>query len=66
MDQQFEFTKVLRDIVHSEDLNELKFNVQKANEFISKYKISSDSEEYKKIENGIVLVRLMIKKSKKL
>jgi hypothetical protein len=66
MDQQFEFTKVLRDIVHSEDLNELKFNVQKANEFISKYKISPDSEEYKKIENGIVLVKLMIKKSKKL
>lgn len=65
MNAHFEFSKILRDIVYSIDMNELKFNVQKANEFILKNNISSDSDEYKKIENAIVLMRLKIKKSRK-
>lgn len=65
MEQQFEFSKVLRDIVYSNDMSELKFNVQKANEFIIKYNLSPNSDEYKKIENAIVLMRLKFKKSKK-
>jgi hypothetical protein len=65
MNAHFEFSKILRDIVYSTDMNELKFNVQKANEFILKNNISSDSDEYKKIENAIVLMRLKIKKSRK-
>lgn len=65
MNTHFEFSKILRDIVYSTDMNELKFNVQKANEFILKNNISSDSDEYKKIENAIVLMRLKIKKSRK-
>lgn len=65
MNAHFEFSKVLRDIVYSTDMNELKFNVRNANEFILKNNISSDSDEYKKIENAIVLMRLKIKKSRK-
>jgi len=66
MDKQLEFSKLLIDIVYSENLSELKDNVTKVNEFISKYYVSSDSEEFKKLENAINLMRLKLRKSKKI
>jgi hypothetical protein len=66
MDKQLEFSKLLIDIVYSENLSELKDNVTKVNEFISKYYVSSDSEEFRKLENAINLMRLKLRKSKKI
>lgn len=65
MNKQLEFSKLLRDIVYSTSLSELKDNVVKVNEFVSKNYLSSDSEEYKKFENAIKLMKLKLRKTRK-
>ena len=45
MNKQLETVKLLKDIVYSTNLSELKDNVVKVNEFVSKNYLSSDSEE---------------------
>lgn len=65
MNKQLEFSKLLRDIVYSTSLSELKDNVVKVNEFVSKNYLSSDSEEYKKLENAIKLMKLKLRKTRK-
>lgn len=62
---KFDFTVLIRDIVYSENLEELKKNVLKANNFVKIYELSPNSDEYKKIENAILLMKLKLKKSKK-
>ena len=64
MNKQLETVKLLKDIVYSTNLSELKDNVVKVNEFVSKNYLSSDSEEYKKLKNAITLMKLKLRKSR--
>jgi hypothetical protein len=57
-------TKILKDIVYSSNMNELRENVRIANEFVHKYQITSDSEEFKKLDNAIVLMKIKLKRDK--
>lgn len=66
MNKQLETVKLLKDIVYSTNLSELKDNVVKVNEFVSKNYLSSDSEEYKKLKNAITLMKLKLRKSRKI
>lgn len=64
MDKKILSVKILKDIVYSSTMAELRDNVRIANDFVRKYNLSPDSEEFKKIENAITLMKIKLKKDK--
>lgn len=64
MNKKILFTKILRDIVYSTNMEELRENVIIANEFVQKYKLSVESEEFKKIENAITLMKIKLRRNR--
>jgi hypothetical protein len=65
MDKHLEFISIVKDIVHSTTLDELKDCVVKGNEFLKEYELSQDSPEFKKLSNVVTLMKMKLKSKKK-
>jgi len=57
---KLKFYDLLRNLLNSEDLEELKSVLSNINEFIIQNKISSNSEEYQKFKSGLNLMKTKI------
>ena len=60
-----EFLSIVKDIVHSSSLDELREYVVIGNEFLKKYKLSEDTPEFKKLSNVVTLMKMKLKSKKK-
>ena len=65
MDRELEFLSIVKDIVHSSDLDELRDCVVKGNEFLKKYKLSDETPEFKKLSHMVTLMKMKLKSKKK-
>ena len=65
MDKNYEFIFLLKNIVNSSSLGELKGCVVKGNEFLRKYEIPETSIEFQKLRNVTMLMKLKLKSEEK-
>jgi hypothetical protein len=65
MNKNYDFASLIKDIVSSSSLDELRGGVVKGNEFLIKYNLSENSDEFKKLTTVVKLVRMKLKSKKK-
>jgi hypothetical protein len=65
MNKNYDFVSLIKDIVSSSSLDELRGGVVKGNEFLIKYNLSENSDEFKKLTTVVKLVRMKLKSKKK-
>jgi hypothetical protein len=65
MDKNYEFIFLLKNIVNSSSLGELKGCVVKGNEFLREYEIPETSIEFQKLRNVTMLMKLKLKSEEK-
>jgi len=59
MNKNYDFTSLIKDIVNSSSLDELRECVVKGNEFLTNYNLSENSDEFKKLTTIVKLVILL-------
>lgn len=65
MNKNYDFASLIKDIVSSSSLDELRGCVIKGNEFLAKYNLPEGSDEFKKLTTVVTLVRMKLKSKKK-
>jgi len=65
MNKNYDFASLIKDIVNSSSLDELRGCVIKGNEFLTKYNLPEGSDEFKKLTTVVTLVRMKLKSKKK-
>jgi len=65
MNKNYDFASLIKDIVSSSSLDELRGCVVKGNEFLTKYNLPEGSDEFKKLTTVVKLVRMKLKSKKK-
>ena len=65
MNKNYDFASLIKDIVSSSSLDELRGGVIKGNEFLTKYNLPEGSDEFKKLTTVVTLVRMKLKSKKK-
>jgi len=65
MNKNYDFASLIKDIVSSSSLDELRVCVIKGNEFLTKYNLPEGSDEFKKLTTVVTLVRMKLKSKKK-
>jgi len=59
MNKNYDFTSLIKDIVNSSSLDDLRECVVKGNEFLTNYNLSENSDEFKKLTTIVKLVILL-------
>jgi hypothetical protein len=65
MDKHLEFISIVKEIVNSTTLDELRDCVIKGNEFLREYELSQESTEFKKLSNVVTLMKMKLRSKKK-
>lgn len=65
MNKNYDFTSLIKDIVNSSSLDELRECVVKGNEFLTNYNLSENSDEFKKLTTIVKLVKMKLRSKKK-
>ena len=65
MNKNYDFTSLIKDIVNSSSLDELRECVVKGNEFLTNYNLSENSDEFKKLTTIVKLVKMKLRPKKK-